>query len=280
MDHLAFDPEGARLFVAEVANGSLDVVDTKSGKVTGRIAGLDEPQGVEWLPEEGEIVVACGDGSVRFYSGADLRLVASVDLRDDADDVRVDPRNGRVVVGYGNGGLAMIDPATHRLTSRVIFHGHPEGFQLSGDRAYVNVPGDGAILELDLDRSRVLARWPTGLHRLNFPMAIDPSGRTIAIAYRLPAAWARIEVATGKTVALHPACGDADDIYEAGSRELIVCGAGYVDVWREGSLEARVRTGSGARTGLYLPALHTLYVAVPDRHGAAAVWALELRDAG
>lgn len=281
IDHLAIDLAGQRLIVAEVANGSLDVFDLQSDKVAGRIAGLDEPQGVAWLPEQREIVVACGgDGVVRFYSGTDLHPIASVDLGSDADDVRLDPRNGRVVVGYGKGGLATIDPTTHRVTNRVTFRGHPEGFQISGSRAYVNVPDDGAILALDLDRDRIVSRWPTGFHRLNFPMAIDPSGRTITVAYRLPAAWARVDVSTGKTVEDHSTCGDSDDIYQTDSRLLIICGAGHIDVWRNGTREAHLNTRGGARTGLYVPSLRRLYVAVPNRHGTGEIWVFELRHDG
>ena len=279
IDHLAVDVDGRRLLVAEVANGTVDVIDLRAGKVVGRVSGLKEPQGVAWLPRQDEFVVACGDGSVRFFAGRDRHEVATVALGDDADDVRVDPRNGQVVVGYGKGGLATINPATHKLVGRVLFRGHPEGFQLSGGRAFVNVPDDGAILALDMERGTVAARWSTGVHRLNFPMAIDPAGQTITIAYRLPAAWARIDVRTGATVAISSTCGDSDDLFAAGDSELVVCGAGHVDLVRNDRIMARVETGGGARTGLYVPELRELFVAVPSRGKPAAIWALRLRHA-
>lgn len=277
IDHLAADIEGRRLFVAEVANGTVDVIDLKAGKAIGRVSGLNEPQGIAWLPRQREFVVACGDGSVHFYSGKDRHEVARIALGDDADDVRIDARNGHVIIGYGKGGLAVIDPANHTIISRVTFKGHPEGFQLVGDRAFVNVPDDGAILALDLDRGRLLARWSTGMHRLNFPMSADASGQTITIAYRLPAAWERIDARTGATLAGGSSCGDSDDLYAAGDRELIVCGAGHVDVVRNDRLEARVETGGGARTGLYVSEWRDLFVAVPARSKPAAIWVLELR---
>jgi hypothetical protein len=99
IDHLAVDPARHWLFVAEIANGTVDEVDLVAGKVTGRIAGLSEPQGVAWLSAEHELVVACGDGSVHFYD-PDHHEMARVDLGDDADNVRIDPRNGHVIVGY------------------------------------------------------------------------------------------------------------------------------------------------------------------------------------
>lgn len=274
IDHLAADPIGKRLFVAEVANGSVDRVNLATARMDGRIGGLKEPQGVGWLPAQNEVVVACGDGSVRFYAADTLRPTGIILLGADADDVRIDPRNGHVVVGYGSGGLATIDPATHRITGRVMFNGHPEGFQLVGGRALVNVPDDGSILNVDLDNGKVLARWRTGLHRLNFPMAVAPGAGWFAVGYRLPAALARIDARTGRVLALHDTCGDADDLFIVKDRTFVICGAGHVDVVSGDRTVARIETGAGARTGLYVPELHALFVAVPARGKPAAIWEL------
>jgi DNA-binding beta-propeller fold protein YncE len=274
IDHLAVDLADHRLFIAEIANGTVDEVDLAAGKVTGRIAGLGEPQGVAWLPATRELVVACGDGSVRFYD-ADRRELARIDLGDDADNVRVDPRNGHVIVGYGKGALATIDPDRHTVLARLTLPGHPEGFRLFGSRAYINVPDDGSVIAADIDHGRQLARWPTGLHRLAFPLAVGPSGNRIVIAYRLPAALATIDAASGQTLSLGSACGDADDLFLVRDHILLVCGAGHVDVIGADGRSARVQTSGGARTGLYVPELDRLFVAVPARGRPAAIWTLK-----
>ena len=277
IDHLAVDIPGRRLFVAEVANGTVDVVDLTAGKVIGRLSGLTEPQGIAWLPDRAELVVGCGDGTVRFFAAADRHETARIVLGEDADNVRVDARNGRVVVGYGSGGLAVIDPATHRILSRTLFKGHPEGFRLSGGQAFVNVPDDGAVLSVDLDQQKVLARWSTGLHRMNFPLAIEPSGQHLVTVYRLPPTLARIDTRTGMTVSSAAACGDADDLFLVGDRALVVCGAGYVQVASRGKTQARVASSPGARTGLYVPEWRQLLVAAPARDASAAIWVMVLR---
>ena len=275
IDHLAIDPADRRLFVAEIANGTVDEVDLETGQVVGRIAGLSEPQGIAWLPAQRELVVACGDGSVRFYT-PDRRELARIDLGDDADNVRVDARNGHVIVGYGKGALATIDPVGHRVLGRLALPGHPEGFRLSGARAYINVPDDGSVIAADIDQGRQVARWTTGLHRLNFPLAVDPAGKSITIAFRLPAALATIDTATGRTISIRSACGDADDLFFAAGHILLVCGAGHVDVIAADGHRERVQTAGGARTGLYVAELNTLFVAVPARGRPAAIWALRL----
>mgnify|MGYP001551089036 FL=1 len=158
--------------------------------------------------------------------------------------------------------------------------GHPEGFELSAGKAWVNDPDDGAVLAVDLDRGRQVARWPTGFHRLNFPMAQARDGAEVSIAFRLPAALARIDTASGKTLSTLGTCGDADDLFVVGERTLVVCGEGYVDIVEGGKSVARVTTRGGARTGLYVPALGSLFLALPSRGGRPAeIWGLRLTGA-
>lgn len=278
IDHLAIDLAHHLLFVAEIANGTVDAVDLEAGRVAGRIAGLHEPQGIAVLPDGQQVVVACGDGTVHFYATADRHEIAQLSLGDDADNVRIDPRNGHIVVGYGGGGLAVIDPVMHQVLSRTSLPGHPEGFRLLDNKVFVNVPDRGAILMGDLDAGRITASWPTGLHRLNFPMAVDPAGQWFAVAYRLPAALQLRATGDGKVRTTEGACGDADDIFIDGDRLYLVCGAGHVDVVPIAHPETqtlRVATSPGARTGLFAPELKTLFVAAPARGGGtAAIWVL------
>lgn len=277
IDHLAIDLSHHLLFLAEYGNGTVDAVDLETGGVEGRISGLHEPQGIAVLPDGQQVVVACGDGTVHFYATKDRHEIAQLSLDDDADNVRIDPRNGHVVVGYGSGGLAVIDPVTHQVISRMPLPGHPEGFRLLRSKVFVNVPDRGAILMGDLDTGRITASWPTGMHRLNFPLAIDPAGHWFAIAFRLPAALQLRDTSDGLVRATGTACGDADDLFIDGDRLYLVCGAGHVDIVSITHPEAqtqRVATSPRARTGLFVPELKTLFVAVPARGGAAAIWVL------
>jgi YVTN family beta-propeller protein len=81
IDHLAFDPERERLFVAELGSNSLRVIDLKTRAVIRRITGLKEPQGVGYLAAKDTLYVAnAGDGSVRLYRGEDYAARGRVDL--------------------------------------------------------------------------------------------------------------------------------------------------------------------------------------------------------
>jgi DNA-binding beta-propeller fold protein YncE len=274
---MAVDLAHRRLFVAALGAGSVEAVDLERGQVTGRITGLNQPQGVGYLPEPDELVVASGDGLVRFYRAADLALLASVKLGEDADNVRIDPRNGHVVVGYGDGALATIDPATRAVISTMTLPTHPEGFRLDPDhgRAFVNLPGKGKVAVGDLATGKITTQWAAA-HSAGYPLLFDPAANVIAIVYRLPARLVISDAQTGKPVQDVGVCGDSDDLFfDAKRRRLYVsCGSGDVDVLeREGSGYRRIdriKTRSGARTSLFVPELDRLFVAARATQGQGA----------
>src|SRR5262249_27472920 len=129
IDHMAIDLPRQRLFVAELGNDSLGVVDIKERKLVRRISGLKEPQGVAYLPSGDTLYVSnAADGSVRLFRGADFVPAGQIDLGDDADNIRIESRTNRIFVGYGSGALAVIDPATQSKVADIELKAHPESF--------------------------------------------------------------------------------------------------------------------------------------------------------
>src|SRR5262249_1784378 len=131
IDHLAFDAKRRRLFVAELGNDSVGVVDLDGRKVVHTISGLKEPQGVAYVPSTDMLYVANGgDGSVRLFQAGDYGAAAQIDLGDDADNIRVDTADDRVLVGYGRGALAVIDPGDRRKIAGIPLRPHPQRLPL------------------------------------------------------------------------------------------------------------------------------------------------------
>ena len=268
IDHLAVDVRRQRIFVAELGNGSVDAVDFKSGE-TRRIGGLKEPQGLAYLPDRDELVIAsAGDGTVRCFDAGSLAPVGSVSLGDDADNARVDPKTGQVVVGYGSGGLAIIDPARLAVVRIIKLGAHPESFQIDGDgrKAFVNVPDAHKIVVVDLDSGRVLASWRAA-HLSNFPMALGQASRIVGVVYRIPPRLVVYEAASGTAKVDLATCDDADDLYFDDKRRRIYvsCGSGAIDAFEQTGggyvASAHIETRPGARTSLLVPALNRLFVA-------------------
>ena len=270
IDHMAVDLRRRHLFVAELGNGTVDVVDLAAGRAIHRIAGLREPQGVGYSPQADVIVVAsAGDGSVRLFKGEDLSPAGVVSLGEDADNVRLDTRTGQLVVGYGSGGLAVLDPTSRSVVGTNRLPAHPEGFQLdpSTRRAFVNVPDAGQVALVDLAAGKQVASWRVPGLKANFPMALDSAGSLLATVFRSPARLVLLDAKIGAVTANLPTCGDADDVFfDAKRRRIYVsCGEGFVDVL-EGDPAgyhslARIPTHSGARTSLFVPELDRLFVA-------------------
>src|SRR5436853_3535831 len=188
IDHLSVDVKRQRLFVAELGNNSLGVIDVAAGKVLRRIDGLSEPQGVAYVPFTDSVFLAnAGDGSVRVLRGDDLTPIGRIELGDDADNVRVDAARNRVFVGYGKGALAVIDPASQTKTADIRLKGHPEGFQIdeTGTQVFVNVPDARDIEVVDLAAGSARS-VPTQGGGSNFPMAIDGDAHRVLVAFRSP----------------------------------------------------------------------------------------------
>ncbi len=280
IDHFAVDLDGRRLFVAELGNDSVAVIDLQQGKVAQRLAGLLEPQGVGYVA--GTLLVAnARGGAVRFFAGTPLAPAGEIDLKDDADNVRVLPDGRTALVGYGSGGLAVIDVPARAKRGDIALKAHPESFQLdaSGGRAFVNVPDAHEIAVVDLALGRQTASWTVLDLRANFPLArLDASGE-IATVFRSPPRLVRLKVDAGAIVGNQETCGDADDVFHDARRDrlYVICGAGSVDVLGADGTGyvrlARVGTVSGARTGLFVPALDRLFVAIRARGAEpAAIW--------
>ena len=271
IDHLAVDLARQRLFVAELGNNSVGVVDLKERKLLRRIAGLKEPQGLGYVASTDTLYVAnAGDGSVRLFQGADLSSAGRMDLGDDADNIRIDTRANKLYVGYGKGAIAIIDPVKRVRIGDVALEAHPEGFQLdaAGANIFVNVPNARQIAVVDLALRKVAKTFPMHDARANFPMAIDHDKERILAVFRNPAKLVAVSARDGAILTGTAICGDADDVFVDSRRRRVYvsCGEGFIDVLE--TIETgyarigHVSTAPGSRTALWVPELDRLFLAV------------------
>src|SRR5262245_4748958 len=190
IDHMAIDLQRQRLFVAELGNDSIGVLDLKGGRLIHTIGGLAEPQGVGYVASTDTLYVAnARDGVVRMFRGTDYASAGQIDLGDDADNIRVDSATDHVFVGYGKGGLAVIDAKSLRRIVNVALPAHPESFQLepASKRIFVNLPAVGAIAVVDRQSGQQIANWPITVAGGNFAMALHREAEQLLTAFRNPA---------------------------------------------------------------------------------------------
>jgi DNA-binding beta-propeller fold protein YncE len=282
IDHLAIDLARQRLFVAELGNDSVGVVDLKARQLLRTIPGLKEPQGVGYVASTDTLYVAnAGDGSLRLFQGGDLAPGQRIELGDDADNIRVDPQANRVLVGYGKGGIAVIDPSSRAKTADIALKAHPEGFQIdrSSGRVFVNLPDVNQIAVVDIAATKQAATWPMRDARSNFPMAFDIESQRVIVVFRRPARLIVFDAQNGAVAANIDVCGDADDVFIDAKRHrlYVSCGEGVIDVIQQSGANyarvGRVPTASGARTSFLSPEMDRLFVAVRATSGeTAAIW--------
>jgi len=288
IDHMSFDVQGERLFVAALGNNSVEVIDTKSGKVERTISGLAEPQGVLYQPEKNRLWIANGkDGTVRIFDAQTLQLVRRVELGDDADNIRRDAATGRVFVGYGSGGIAVFDSDANKVAD-VKLDAHPESFQLAKTvlRIFVNLPRSQKVAVIDRATWTVVASWTTDEAQSNFPMALDEANGRLFIVCRNPAVLLVLDTRSGHVVAKLPTVGDSDDVFYDGARKRVYAsgGEGAVVVYQQQDRDhyskiAQVDTVKGARTSLFVPELSRLFVAVRQEGGnPAAIRVFEAKE--
>jgi DNA-binding beta-propeller fold protein YncE len=280
IDHLAVDIAGWRLFVAALGNNTVEVLDLKTGKPLRSLPDFAEPQGIAYVSECDKLFVANGaHGICSTLDGHSFKSIGSVELGDDADNVRYDEIAKTVYVGYGNGALGVLDVKTGQPISDILLAGHPESFRLeaAGRRIFVNVPRARLIAVIDRETKSVVATWPMEKFQANFPMALDEANHRLFVGCRNPARLVVFDTGTGKPVADLEISGDADDMFFDVKRQRLYlsCGEGFLDVIQRHAGDhyeriARQPARDGARTCFYSPDFDRLYLAVPQRNGQAA----------
>ncbi len=168
---------------------------------------------------------------------------------------------------------------------------HPESFQLdsANHRIFANVPDERRIVVIEVTPTNlaVAANWPVTVAEKNFPMALNAASSRLYIACRKPPCLASYDTQTGKLLSQTSCVGDADDLFYDPKlkRIYVIGGEGYVDVFQvpstgeEFARIAREPTAPRARTGLFIPELQTLVVALPHTtNGPAAVLVFSVKQ--
>ena len=274
IDHMDIDVQGQRLFVAALGNNSVFVVDLARGRVIRSIAGFNEPQGVVYIPQTHSLFVSNGgNGTVDVIDTSTFGVVRTITFSADADNMRYDPVSKLVYVSFGVGygaGLGIINSTNNKVVREITFGNHPESFEVerNGTRIFANVPTLDLIMVANKSTGRLTTSWPPDNATANFPMALDEKGGRLFVGTWSPPRLLVFDSNSGKLISSVTISTDADDIsYDSTTGFAYVsCGEGFVNVVGQTSTNAyavvsKLPTREGARTSLFVPALHRLFVA-------------------
>ena len=292
-DHMTVDVRGGRIFAAVYGNDTVEVMDVhRATRIHTIRGGLNEPQGVAYIPESNRIVVTnSGTGACQIFDGESYKPVGTVKYSDDSDQVRYDPASKRVYVGYGDGAIGAFDATTNQKIGQDFEVGaHPESFQLEpgGSRIFVNLASISQVAVINRATGKV-TKWQLTDAGTNFPMALDEGNHRVFIAARRPARLLVLDMDTGKQIASLPGAADSDDMWYDATRKRIYVpsGEGFIFVYQQVDADhyariAKIPSAIGARTSAYFGQVgkhNSLYLAVPARaNRGAEMWVYETRD--
>jgi DNA-binding beta-propeller fold protein YncE len=289
------DIKNHRLFVAELENNSVDVIDLQNnGKRLDTITkNIKEPQGIAYVSEYDKLFVSNGaDGKVNVFNATSYKWINRINFYDDADNIRYDNVSKLIYVGYGDGGIGIINATDDKLLKEIKLPSHPESFQIEknedafdnkslgnnfGNRIFVNTPGSNSISIIDLELGIVSSKWSLGdnIHN-NFPMALDQSNHRLFVGTRDPPKLIVfdtkfMESGFGKVIFKVNISTDSDDIFYDSKNKIIYIssGQGFIDIFKQQDanhyeLYSKIPTKAGARTSLFVPELKRIYLAVPN----------------
>ncbi|MCU1296304.1 MAG: hypothetical protein JWO91_582, partial [Acidobacteriaceae bacterium] len=238
IDHFTFAGKRKRVIGAALGNNTVEIVDTFAGRDIHSISGAAHPQGVVYVGDLNKLFVANGtDGKLRIYDGDSFKLLNTVDMGEDADNVRYDPAEKRVYVAFGGdegGGIAVLDAVTgKRLEDVAKLDAHPESFQIAASKPmiYANIATKAKVVLIDRNTHKV-TDWPLKGLKSNYPMALDEADGRIFIVTRKPARLVAIDTESGAMVASVPCVNDADDVYyDTGRKRIYIPGGeGFLSV--------------------------------------------------
>lgn len=278
-DHFAYDGAANRLFAAATGNHTVEVIDVPAGKVLQQISGLGKPHGLAWVAESGRLFVADGTlAALKVYEGAPFKLIATLPLSDDADDMVYDEATKLLYVGHGGstaaapGRVAVVDTVKLTIVDNLPMEAHPEALEIDPvrHRIFVNVADAAKVAVIDGATRTITVHWPLARAKDNVPLAFVPEAQELLLGCRTPATVLLLSGADGKEIDSVSSSAGADDLfYDAATHHAyVIAGSGAVDVLElsAGKLKGigKVETAPGAKTGLLVPALHELFVGMPS----------------
>lgn len=273
IDHMGIDVANRLLFIAALGNNSIEEIDLKKGERVNSIKGIDEPQGIVFIPGSNLLCASSGkNGTINFYDEKTLKLKSSIKIGTDADNLRYDSTAKNVYAGYGDGGIAVINVENQTLTSTITLAAHPEAFSIddSTGRIYVNVPSEKIIAVINSKNNTVADIWHISNASSNFPIALDEEDHYLFSGFRNPPVIAVYDIKLSKEISRFETKEDVDDIFYDTSDKLVFIssGEGFLQVFKheynnEYKLLQEIKTSRRARTSLFVPELKEVFVAAP-----------------
>jgi hypothetical protein len=168
--------------------------------------------------------------------------------------------------------LEALNPDTGATLGKITFqdnHVEAMAFADSDPRLFINLTQTNKIAVVDRKAMKLIATWPVPAARQNAMVAFDVAQHRLYIVCRDPGMVVVMNSDNGAVVDTQPAPLRSDEVqYDAEKHRLYVPGGeGYMGIYDSSDsdhlkLIEKVTTEPGAKTGLLVPPLHRLFLAV------------------
>jgi DNA-binding beta-propeller fold protein YncE len=271
-DYLIADGSAGRVYVSH--GTEVDVLDTKTGQVIGKITDLKGVHGIALATEFGRGFISNGQsGTVTVFDLKTLNKIgADIPAGKNPDAIIYDPASKRVFAFNGRSSDATaIDAEKGSVARTVQLEGKPEFATADGGgHVYVNIEDKGMIFDIDAHKLSVEHRWPIAPCEEPSGMAMDTKHRRLfsGCGNKMMAV---TNASTGQVVAT-PAIGGGVDAtaFDPGTSLVFdSCGEGVLTVIHEDSPDKfrvveNVKTQPGARTMALDTHTHNVYLSIAE----------------
>jgi DNA-binding beta-propeller fold protein YncE len=284
-DYITMDPDARLAYIGR--ENHVDVVNVDSGKVVGKVTGLEGTSGLLPVPEFGRGYAMSGDaGSVVIVDLKTLAKIGTVKAGKDPDSFTYEPVTKRVfVMNSSSANATAINAKDGTLAGTVALGGQPEAAVSDGKgKVYVNITDKDEIAEVDAETMKVTHRWPLAPGTGPSGLAIDRKTRRLFSACDNQK-MVIMNADTGKVVAaLRTGAGTDGAGFdpETGNAFASAGGSGTLTIIHEDSPESfkvleELDTQSGARTMTVDMKTHNVLV-ITARHGHGSTHNMVLPD--
>jgi DNA-binding beta-propeller fold protein YncE len=277
LDHLAVDARGGRLFVANKANNTLDVVDLKAGTLIRQIPDQTKVSGVAYARDLDMIFVGNGGGVCNGIDGKDYKTVFSTKA-EKADNVYYDSGKKVVYVAHGET-ISILDAKTGAVNAQISTGGKTEEFRVDkkANKLFVNLRSPSVVAVIDLGKNEVVERFKLTKTETNGPLAYDDKAGLLFVGCggKAPMIIA-VDAKTGMELTSVVIPAGIDNLHYDSKRNRLYasCGDGAVAVIEkkgdEYALIAKIETPKKAKTSAYHSGSGRLYVGAPRLPGGEA----------
>src|ERR1700739_504768 len=284
-DYITMDSEARLAYIGR--ENHVDVVNVDTGKVVGKVAGLEGTSGLLPVPEFNRGFAMSGDaGNVVIVDLKTLAKIGTVKAGKDPDSFTYEPVTKRVfVMNSSSANATAINAKDGSVAGTIALEGQPEAAVSDGKgKVYVNITDKDQIVELDAETMKVTHRWPLVQGTGPSGLAMDRKNRRLFSAcdnQRMII----MDADNGKVLAaLRTGAGTDGAGFdpETGNAFASAGGAGTLTIIHEDSPDKfhvleEIDTQSGARTMTVDSKTHNVLV-VTARHGHGSTHNMVLPD--